>query len=283
MIEAAWSIGIAKPIPSALAAAAVLMPIACPAASRSGPPLLPSLIAASVWSRLLIVWRWRVEASRTVISRPVPDRIPLVTESVNVPSGLPIATTSWPTGRFEDEPICTVGRLLASTFTTARSLSGSLATTLAARSRPSSRVTVNVPLPSTTCQFVRMYPFASKMKPEPTPVAGTENGPKRLLTDDDVMVTTAGLALAATSTTALSESTCTTLVVLADGEGFAAPVSPGWSSAVVPTEAIVAERSETATTGRSGPERRRRRRGASGGTGSGGLSDLGAELRLCGG
>jgi len=51
-------------------------------------------MAASVWRRLLIVRRWRVVGSPTVIDRPVADRMPLVTESVNVPSGLPIATTS---------------------------------------------------------------------------------------------------------------------------------------------------------------------------------------------
>src|SRR6266542_577778 len=71
MIEAAWSIAIAKPIPSALPAEAVLMPITRPLASSSGPPLLPSLMAASVWRRLLIVRRWRVEGSPTVIERRV--------------------------------------------------------------------------------------------------------------------------------------------------------------------------------------------------------------------
>jgi len=48
MMACASSIGMAKPMPCALVAAALLMPITRPAASRSGPPLLPSLIAASV-------------------------------------------------------------------------------------------------------------------------------------------------------------------------------------------------------------------------------------------
>ena len=51
MSDAAAEIGIAKPRPSALVATAVLMPITLPAASSSGPPLLPGLIAASVWIR----------------------------------------------------------------------------------------------------------------------------------------------------------------------------------------------------------------------------------------
>ena len=70
---------------------------------------------------MLIVRRCRVSGSDTVISRPLPDRIPLVTESVKVPSGLPIATTSWPIWRSAELPIWTLGRLVPSTLTTARS------------------------------------------------------------------------------------------------------------------------------------------------------------------
>ena len=46
------SIGIAKPMPWAPPAAAVLMPMTLPLGSNSGPPLLPGLIAVSVWMRL---------------------------------------------------------------------------------------------------------------------------------------------------------------------------------------------------------------------------------------
>ena len=60
MIEAAVSIGIAKPMPWAVDAVAELMPMTWPRPSRSGPPLLPSLIAASVWSRPVKVRRSRV-------------------------------------------------------------------------------------------------------------------------------------------------------------------------------------------------------------------------------
>src|SRR6266508_3333313 len=102
MIEAASSIAIAKPIPSALDADAVLMPMTRPLASSSGPPLLPSLMAASVWRRLLIVRRLRVAGSPTVIDRPVADRMPLVTESVIVTTaGLTFAAT-WTTA---SEPV----------------------------------------------------------------------------------------------------------------------------------------------------------------------------------
>ena len=45
----AVSIGIAKPRPSAFADVAVVTPMTAPVASMSGPPLLPGLIAASVW------------------------------------------------------------------------------------------------------------------------------------------------------------------------------------------------------------------------------------------
>ena len=73
MIGRAMLIGMAKPIPLAFAAIAVLMPMTLPPASRSGPPLLPGLIAASVWSRLL------TRSVPVSMLRPVPDRIPLVT------------------------------------------------------------------------------------------------------------------------------------------------------------------------------------------------------------
>ena len=45
-------IGIEKPMPVESRAIAVLIPTTAPVASRSGPPLLPGLIAASVWIRL---------------------------------------------------------------------------------------------------------------------------------------------------------------------------------------------------------------------------------------
>ena len=82
MSVAASLIGIAKPTPWALVAIAVLIPMTAPVPSSSGPPLLPGLIAASVWIRpLRVVWR-RVSSSLTVIWRPRPETMPRVTVSV---------------------------------------------------------------------------------------------------------------------------------------------------------------------------------------------------------
>ena len=73
MIGLAMLIGIEKPIPWAFEATAVLIPITSPRASTSGPPLLPGLIAASVWIRLLI------EPVSVSMLRPVADTMPDVT------------------------------------------------------------------------------------------------------------------------------------------------------------------------------------------------------------
>jgi hypothetical protein len=91
MIGRAMSIGIEKPIPVESRAIAVLTPMTAPVASRRGPPLLPGLMAASVWIRL------RMVPPSVVIWRPVAETMPLVTLLSKVPSGLPIATTSSPT------------------------------------------------------------------------------------------------------------------------------------------------------------------------------------------
>src|SRR5664279_4740143 len=59
IISLAWLIGTAKPIPSALLTLAVMTHTTDPLESSSGPPLLPGLMAASVWIkpvRLFSVW-----------------------------------------------------------------------------------------------------------------------------------------------------------------------------------------------------------------------------------
>ena len=73
-----------------------------------------------------------------------------MTESVNWPSGLPIAITSWPTWRLADVPTGIVGNPVPSILTTARSWAWSLDATRPGNSRPSLSVTVSVPLPSIT-------------------------------------------------------------------------------------------------------------------------------------
>src|SRR2546423_15646378 len=107
MIGRAMLIGIAKPIPLLLAAIAVLIPMTLPAASRSGPPLLPGLIAASVWMRFVSCW---AGGPSTVIVRPFADTMPLVALFEYVPGGVPVATTRWPTLRAGELPTAAVGR-----------------------------------------------------------------------------------------------------------------------------------------------------------------------------
>src|ERR1035437_2713361 len=81
MIGLAMVIGMAKPIPWAVDAWAVVTPMTCPDASTSGPPLLPGLIAASVWIRP----GRPPDADEgglslgTVMSRPSAETIPVVT------------------------------------------------------------------------------------------------------------------------------------------------------------------------------------------------------------
>ena len=88
----AASIGTASPRPTP--ATAVLMPTTRPRESASAPPELPGLSAASVWmtfstSRL-------ARPSRVASERPSALTTPAVTVPAK-PSGLPMATTSWPT------------------------------------------------------------------------------------------------------------------------------------------------------------------------------------------
>ncbi len=80
----------AKQMPWAPAIIAVLMPTTSPREETSGPPELPGLSAASVWITSSIS---RPVAARS--DRPSADTTPAVTVD-SKPSGLPIATTSWP-------------------------------------------------------------------------------------------------------------------------------------------------------------------------------------------
>mmetsp|Transcript_45013 Transcript_45013/g.113957 ORF Transcript_45013/g.113957 Transcript_45013/m.113957 type:complete len:228 (+) Transcript_45013:182-865(+) len=114
------SMGIAKPTPAEvpeLVKMAVLTPMTAPEESRSGPPLLPGLMAASVWMPPpMTVPSW------LRMSRPRPLMAPVV-RVWSKPKGLPIARHSCPTRRLLEAPSCT-GRSAsggALTFTTARS------------------------------------------------------------------------------------------------------------------------------------------------------------------
>src|ERR1035437_3264536 len=129
--------------------------------------------------------------------RLVPEMIPCVTESVNVPSGLPMAIASWPTCTVLESPSVTAVRPVAFTLMRARSCAASVVTTVADSWRVSSSVTVRVVAPETTWLLVRIRPLALTMNPDPTPVEGTENG-DTFEVPSDVMVTTEGLTAFAT-------------------------------------------------------------------------------------
>ena len=127
MIGLAMLMGMAKPMPWALPATAVLTPITAPDESTSAPPELPGLMAASVWMRLrsdsVPLW---LQSSCTSMSRPRALTTPAVTLLVKVPSGLPMATASCPGLSVDESPSLATGRSVASTLTMARSVSVSM-------------------------------------------------------------------------------------------------------------------------------------------------------------
>ena len=79
-------------------ATAVLTPTIRPSLSARTPPLLPGLSAASVWMTSSMTRPAAVGSER-----PRADTMPAVTLPAR-PSGLPSATTSWPTRRVEASP-----------------------------------------------------------------------------------------------------------------------------------------------------------------------------------
>ena len=122
-------IGIANPIPTEpllpLPPVAIweLIPITRPSASISGPPELPGLIEASVWITFGI---WK-PLGASICALATADTMPVVTVRVK-PNGLPIATTGSPTSAELESPSGTGAAffsLSGSTFSTARSVSGS--------------------------------------------------------------------------------------------------------------------------------------------------------------
>ena len=140
--DAAAEMGIAKPSPSAFADTAVFTPMTAPVASRSGPPLLPGLIAASVWRRFVRVVGWPVDSSWTVMVRPGGGSP--FTDSVKVPSGLPIAIAVSPTWSSSSSPMTAGVSPVASILISARSVSFEMSTTFAGNWRPSASSTVRL-------------------------------------------------------------------------------------------------------------------------------------------
>ena len=116
-------IGTARPTP--MPATAVLTPTIRPALSASTPPLLPGLSAASVW-----ITSSTTRPDWVGSERPRPETTPAVTLPAS-PSGLPSATTSWPTRSVAASPHGTGGGVAPSARSTARSESGSRPTTVA--------------------------------------------------------------------------------------------------------------------------------------------------------
>ena len=111
MMGLAMLMGMAKPMPCAPPATAVLMPMTSPFASTSAPPELPGLMAASVWMRLRSERCCPVpHASSTTTSRPRALTTPLVTLVVKVPRGLPMASDSWPGLSADESPMLAAGR-----------------------------------------------------------------------------------------------------------------------------------------------------------------------------
>ena len=152
---------------------AVFTPMRRPALSSRGPPLLPGLMAASVWitpemRRRVTLW----------ISRPSAETTPVV-RVWSRPKGLPMASTAWPTCRSALLPRG-IGRSLGGVlaiWSTARSWSGALPTWVASWRLPSAKVMVARAAPRMTWKFVTTRPCSSQMKPVPEP-AGTSTTSK---------------------------------------------------------------------------------------------------------
>ena len=137
MTRPAMLMGMANPIPwypPDWETIAVLMPTTSPSRFTSGPPLLPGLMAASVWMK------FSYSASLTSV-RPRAETIPAVTEYFN-PNGFPTANTQLPTRSLSESPSVAVGRSSPSILMTARSVSGSVPTICASKVRLSGRVTL---------------------------------------------------------------------------------------------------------------------------------------------
>ena len=145
--------GTAKPTPSfppESLSICELTPITSPFMSSSGPPELPWLIAASVWiassiEKLFGEVIWRCSALT----------MPVVTVWSS-PNGLPIAITPSPTSTAEESASSSglSADAGASTSITARSVDGSVPTTLAEYVLPFANLTETDSAPSTTCWFV---------------------------------------------------------------------------------------------------------------------------------
>ena len=141
------------------------MPTTSPPASTSGPPELPTLMAASVWMSPLRV------PSGELIVRSTAETIPVVTDG-RPPRlrALPMAITGSPTSRSADVPsVAGCSGAAPSTLMTARSLSDALPTSEASCCEPSNRRTEMSSDSATTWALVSTRPSSDRTTPVPAP------------------------------------------------------------------------------------------------------------------
>src|SRR5579871_5456073 len=150
--------GTAMPRPTP--ATAVLMPTTRACASASAPPELPGLSAASVWITSSIT------RPRAGSERPSALTTPAVTDPAR-PSGLPTATTSWPTTSLSASPRSAGSGVGPVARSTARSDSGSAPTTRNGAEVPSENDAVPPLDPPTTCALVSRNPSPVNTTAEP--------------------------------------------------------------------------------------------------------------------
>ena len=145
---------------------AVLMPMTRPELSASAPPELPGCRAASVW----ITFSTSLVTDPALVGseRPRALTTPAVTDPAK-PSGLPIATTSWPTFSRDASPSWAGVREAAAALRTARSDSGSVPTISMPNSVPSAKEALPRFDPATTWAEVRMKPSGVMTTPLPPP------------------------------------------------------------------------------------------------------------------
>jgi hypothetical protein len=156
--------GTARPTPTP--ATAVLTPTTRARESASAPPELPGFSAASVWITSSI--SRTAEPLRAGSDRPSPDTTPAVTDPAS-PSGLPTATTSWPTTRSSLSPSRAGSGVGTCDLITARSDSGSRPTTVKAPEEPSANASVPDLAEPITCAFVSRNPSAVNTTADPLP------------------------------------------------------------------------------------------------------------------
>src|SRR3990172_1953109 len=134
------------------------------------------------------------------------------------PRALPMATTQSPTLILDESPTCAAGRLVASIFSTAKSVSGSVATVFKStgKVRPSSRVTEIVLAPSMTWLLVMITPSCRIIQPEPAPFWELGRLKKSKNVTSVLIATTDGFTFATTSAMLGRAGDC----VEATGTGF---------------------------------------------------------------